>query len=97
MGQTVPKAKYPGLLCVSFHFVTMQMCCYNAMKCPVRGLWDLAVKEVTYHLLLAVGWCNILVSQMYRSFIIFWPVELSCGRLGAIHLCSDNDKTKHVH
>ena len=42
-----------------------------------------------WHYLLWVG--KILVSQMCRSFITFWPVELSCGRLEASHLCSDSD------
>jgi len=52
------------------------------------GSWESKRARIP-HYLLWVG--NILFSQMYRPFITFWPVELSCGRLGASHLSSDSD------
>lgn len=75
MEQTIPKANAPVLLFASFHFVTMHMYCNIAMNYSVKG-------AQIPHYFLWVG--NVLVSQMCRSFIIFWPVEYSCGRLGAI-------------
>jgi hypothetical protein len=78
VGQTIPKANYPGLLFASFHFVTMQIFCYNAMQCPVMGVWELGIKKGTNPPLLAVvcqyfGFTNVQVIYYFlASGIVMW-------------------------